>query len=77
MRPAAFCARPDTSHPPTTLLLLHLRPPPTGVGTYVLQVELELLLVRLKLVSQLVAFVVECKQALKKSQELERDSDLG
>lgn len=61
---------------PLRLFSTHLQPPfPTGVGTYVLQVELELLLVRLKLVSQLVALVVECKQALKKSQELERDND--
>lgn len=75
MRPAACCARPGTSHLPPPTSLLHLQPSPAGVGTYVLQVELELLLVRLKLVSQLVAFVVERKQALKESQELERDND--
>lgn len=40
------------------------------VGAYVLQVELELLLVRLKLVSQLVSLVVERKQALQEGQEL-------
>lgn len=44
------------------------------VGAYVLQVELELLLVRLKLVSQLVSLVVERKQALQEGQELWRSN---
>lgn len=50
---------------------------PWGVETYVLQVELELLFVRLEFVSQLIPFMVECKQALKKGQELERNNIQG